>query len=130
MTVRALLDTHALLWWLLDLAPLSPIARAAVGDADNEIFVSAVTAWEISIKYGQGKLPQAAALMTDLSRAIADEGFAELPVTVKNGEVAGILPLHHRDPFDRMLIAQALAGSLTIVSNEQLFDRYGVARLW
>ena len=130
MTVRALLDTHALLWWLLDLAPLSPIARAAVGDADNEIFVSAVTAWEISIKYGQGKLPQAAALMTDLSRAIADEGFAELPVTVKNGEVAGTLPLHHRDPFDRMLIAQALGASLTLVSNEQLFDRYGVARLW
>jgi PIN domain nuclease of toxin-antitoxin system len=128
--VRALLDTHALIWWLVDAASLSPAARAAVGDADNEIFVSAASAWEISIKYGQGKLPQVAALMTDLSRAIADEGFAALPITVKNGETAGTLPPHHRDPFDRMLIAQALAESLTLVSNERLFDRYGVARLW
>jgi len=128
--MRALLDTHALIWWLLDAELLSPIARAAVGDADNEIFVSSASAWEISIKYGQGKLPQAAALMADLSQAIADEGFVALPVTIKNGEIAGTLPLHHRDPFDRMLIAQALAESLTLISNERLFDRYGGTRLW
>ena len=115
---------------MLDASSLSPAARAAIRDVDNEIFVSAASAWEISIKYGQGKLSHATALMVDLSRAVADEGFSALAVTFKNGEVAGSLPPHHKDPFDRMLIAQALAGPLTIVSNERVFDRYGVARLW
>jgi PIN domain nuclease of toxin-antitoxin system len=127
-----LLDTHVLLWWLLDTESLSAPARAAITDAnnDNEIFVSAASAWEMSIKYKQGKLPEAAAFMADLERAFADEGFAALPITVRHGERAGNLPLYHKDPFDRMLIAQALADSLTLVSNERLFDRYGVARLW
>jgi PIN domain nuclease of toxin-antitoxin system len=128
--VRALLDTHVLLWWLLDLGSLSPAARACMADAGNEIFVSAVSAWEISIKYQQGKLPEAAVFMADLEGAISGEGFSALPITINNGERAGGLPLHHKDPFDRMLIAQALAESLTLVSNERLFDRYGVARLW
>ena len=68
--------------------------------------------------------------MADMEEAIASRGFAPIPITIFHGERAGQLPLHHRDPFDRMLIAQALAGSLTLVSNERLFDRYGVTRLW
>jgi PIN domain nuclease of toxin-antitoxin system len=128
--VRALLDTHVLLWWLIDPSLLSPLAYASVADDRNEMVVSAASAWELSIKYKQGKLPQAAAFMADLAGVIGTEGFAELPITIKVGERAGSLPLHHHDPFDRMLIAQALAESLTLISNERLFDRYGIARLW
>jgi PIN domain nuclease of toxin-antitoxin system len=128
--VRALLDTHVLLWWLLDMEWLSAAARATIADAGTETFVSAASAWEISVKYKQGKLPEAARLMVDLEGAIASEGFAPVPITIFHGERAGDLPLHHKDPFDRMLIAQAFAESLTLISNERLFDRYGVARLW
>ena len=101
-----------------------------MADAGNEIFVSAASAWEISIKYKQGKLPAATRFMADFDGAIAGEGFAALPVTIGHGERAGGLPPHHKDPFDRMLIAQASAESLTLISNERLFDHYGVARLW
>jgi PIN domain nuclease of toxin-antitoxin system len=128
--VQALLDTHVLLWWLLDMEWLSATARAAIADADNETFVSAASVWEISIKYKQGKLPEAARLMADLEGAIASEGFAAMPITIRHGDKAGALPLHHKNPFDRMLIAQAMSESLTLVSNERLFDRYGITRLW
>jgi PIN domain nuclease of toxin-antitoxin system len=128
--MRLLLDTHVLIWWLLDLPSLSSSARAVISDDRNEIFVSAVSAWEIAIKFKQGKLPEAAVFMADLEGAIAAAGFAPLSVTIKEGERAGSLPLHHRDPFDRMLIAQAQSERLTLISNERLFDRYGVARLW
>jgi PIN domain nuclease of toxin-antitoxin system len=128
--MRILLDTHVLLWWLLDEEVISPKARAAIAEDVNEIFVSAATAWEVATKYKIGKLPTAAELIANLERAILDEGFAGLPVSLRHGELAGGLPLHHKDPFDRMLIAQALAESLTRVSNERLFDRYGVTRLW
>ena len=128
--MRALVDTHVLIWWLIDLTLLSPAAQAVIADDRNEIFVSAVSAWEIAIKFKSGKLPDVAPLMVDLEGAILSEGFIPLPVTIRSGEQAGRLPLHHRDPFDRMLIAQALAESLPLISNERLFDRYGVARLW
>jgi len=94
------------------------------------MLVSAATAWEISIKYKSGKLPNIAPLMISLETAILDEGFTGLPITLRHAELAGGLPPHHKDPFDRMLIAQALAESLTLISHERLFDRYGVVRLW
>jgi len=128
--MRILLDTHVLLWWLSGEEALSAAARSAIADADNETFVSAASAWEISIKYKQGRLPTAANFVADLDEAIARHGFSAVPITVHHGNRAGALPLHHKDPFDRMLIAQALAESLTLVSNERLFDNYGVARLW
>jgi PIN domain nuclease of toxin-antitoxin system len=128
--MRILLDTHVLLWWLSGDKALSTTAQIAIGDESNETFVSAASAWEISIKYWQGKLPTAASLASDLDGAIVRHGFSAVPITIYHGDRAGALPLHHRDPFDRMLIAQALAESLTLVSNERLFDRYGVARLW
>jgi PIN domain nuclease of toxin-antitoxin system len=128
--MRVLLDTHVLLWWLLGEQALSASARSAIADEDNETFVSAASAWEISIKYDQGKLSTAAGFATDLERAVARHGFSPMPITLHHGDRAGALPLHHKDPFDRMLIAQALAESLTLISNERLFDRYGVARLW
>jgi PIN domain nuclease of toxin-antitoxin system len=128
--MRVLLDTHVLLWWFLDEGSISPRARAAIADEANDTFVSAASSWEIAIKFKTGKLPSAASLMADLEAAILDGGFAGVPVTLRHGELAGGLPLHHKDPFDRMLIAQAQAERLTLISNERLFDRYGVARLW
>lgn len=128
--MRLLLDTHALLWWLTDDPRLSRIARALLADADNQVHASAASAWEITTKARIGKLPGAQSLAGDIATAIADEGFHELPITVRHGQLAGNLPAPHRDPFDRMLIAQAIIEQMPLVSNEPLFDRYGVRRLW
>ena len=128
--MRLLLDTHALIWWLAGDRSLSAAAREAVADLDNDVFVSAASAWEITTKYRIGKLPEAHALAADVASAIASQGFVGLPITVLHGQAAGSLPGPHRDPFDRMLIAQATLGDLVLVSNEVIFDRYGVRRLW
>jgi PIN domain nuclease of toxin-antitoxin system len=128
--LKLLLDTHALFWWLGGDAALSGNAQAAIADPGNEIFVSASSAWEIATKFRIGRLPQAAAVALDVSGAVASQGFVELPITVRHGQTASNLPGPHRDPFDRMLIAQALLGDLVLVSNEAVFDRYGVRRLW
>ena len=128
--MRLLLDTHVLLWWLTGLDRLPSGVRATIQDDSNEKLVSAASAWEISTKYHLGKLPRAEALMTDFAETIAAHGFLELPLSVADAALAGSLPFHHRDPFDRMLIAQALAGELALVSNETVFDSYGVSRVW
>jgi PIN domain nuclease of toxin-antitoxin system len=125
-----LLDTHVLIWWLAGDPMLSANAKAAVADPGNEAFVSAASAWEIATKYRIGKLPQAAALAADIPGVLARQGFVELPITLRHGQAAGSLPGPHRDPFDRMLIAQAALADLVLVSNEAVFDRYGVRRLW
>ena len=125
-----LLDTHALLWWLSGNQRLSSTARRTIEDAANEIVVSAASAWEIATKHRLGKLPGSEALARDVGGAIASQGFEELAITVSDAERAGRLPGLHRDPFDRMLIAQALAHDLTAVSADTVFGRYGVARLW
>ena len=127
---RLLLDTHTFLWWLAGDERLSVGAREAVGEEVDPIFVSAASIWEITTKHRLGKLPGVSAIVGDLSGAIEGQGFVGLPITIRHAQAAGALPGPHRDPFDRMLIAQALAESLTLVSNERLFDRYGVARLW
>jgi PIN domain nuclease of toxin-antitoxin system len=128
--MRLLLDTQAFLWWLAGDEALSPAARAAIADEANGVFVSAASAWEIATKHRIGKLPGVAAVIADLDGAIADQGFEGLPIGVRHGQAAGALPGPHRDPFDRMLIAQAMLENLVLVSNEQPFDAYGVARLW
>jgi PIN domain nuclease of toxin-antitoxin system len=128
--LRLLLDTHAFLWWLGGDAGLSLRARDAVADAANEIFVSAASTWEIATKHRIGKLPGVAAIVADLDGAISDQGFHGLPISVRHGQIAGALPGDHRDPFDRMLIPQAMQETLALVSNEHIFDRFGVARLW
>lgn len=125
-----LLDTHALIWWLLGEVSLSAAARAGIAALENEIFVSAASAWEIATKSRIGKLPQGAALVANLPEALASQGFIALPITLAHGRAAGSLPGPHRDPFDRMLIAQAVLDDLTLVSNETVFDLYGVRRLW
>jgi PIN domain nuclease of toxin-antitoxin system len=129
--VRLLLDTHAFLWWVFGDPKLSRQARdALVNDEANEAFVSAASAWEITTKFRIGKLDDAAAIARDVAAAVAAEGFVELPISVVHAQIAGNLGGRHRDPFDRMLIAQALAEGLTLVSNERAFDAYGVKRLW
>jgi PIN domain nuclease of toxin-antitoxin system len=128
--VRLLLDTHAFLWWLAGNRRLSPAARRAVDDTSNDVVVSAATAWEITTKHRVGKLPEAEAVALDVTGSIASQGFDELAITVADAERAGRLPGSHRDPFDRMLIAQALARNLTVVSIDAVFDGYGVSRLW
>jgi PIN domain nuclease of toxin-antitoxin system len=125
-----LLDTHALLWWLDGDERLSPGARAAVADTSNLVMVSAASAWEITTKHRLGKLPGAADVARDVAGCILAQGFQELPITLRDAERAGRLPGAPRDPFDRMLVAQALRADLELVSNETLFDDYGVRRLW
>lgn len=120
--MRLLLDTHALLWWLADDGMLSPTAREAIADGANLIAVSAASAWEISIKRASGKL----VTPDDLEAQIAANGFVALPITVGDGLKAGSLPRHHDDPFDRMLVAQAQAEGLTVVTRDARLARYDV----
>ena len=128
--MRLLLDTHAFLWWLTDSPRLSEPARQAIAAETNEVLVSAASAWEITTKHRLGRLPNAEAVASDVKGVIARQDFDELPISVDDAARAGSLPGPHRDPFDRMLIAQALLGNLVLVSNEALFDQYGVRRLW
>lgn len=125
-----LLDTHALLWWLDGDERLSPDARAVIADPATAVLVSAATAWEITTKHRLGKLPRAAEVARDVAACVDSQGFDELPITLRDAERAGRLPGPHCDPFDRMLVAQALRADLQLVSNEEIFDHYGVRRLW
>ena len=128
--MQLLLDTHALVWWLAGDEALSATARAAIADQNNRVFVSAASLWEITTKHRLGKLPGTAAIASDLTGAIVDQGFIDLPISLRHGQSAGALPGPHRDPFDRMLIAQAILDNLVLVSIERPFDAYGVGRLW
>lgn len=101
-----------------------------MSDEANEVLISAATAWEIATKYRLGRLPVAEALALDFAGTVADQGFDELAISVEDAERAGSLPGPLRDPFDRMLIAQAQARSLVLISIERCFDPYGVSRLW
>ena len=128
--MRLLLDTHAFFWWFSGSSRLSLPARQAIEDDGNDVMVSAASAWEIATKHRIGKLPHAEALALDITGAIAGQNFEELAITVEDAARAGALPGPHRDPFDRMLIAQAQSRNLVLISSESLFDRYGVRRLW
>ena len=128
--MRLLLDTHALLWWLAGDEALSAAARMAIGDDGNMVYVSAASTWEIATKHRIGKLPHVAAIAGDLDGAIRAQGFLGLPISLRHGERAGALPGPHRDPFDRMLIAQAMTEGMVLVSNERVFDDYAVGRMW
>jgi len=128
--LRALLDTHALLWWLSDSPELTRPARRVIEDVRNTVIVSAASAWEIATKVRLGKMPTAVDLVADFAGQTEREGFQLLAVSVEHAIRGGLLPGPHKDPFDRMLIAQAQAENLPIVSNERAFDGYGVRRVW
>jgi PIN domain nuclease of toxin-antitoxin system len=128
--MRVLLDTHALLWWLAGDRQLSKKAKAAIADEDNEVRVSAASAWEIATKYRLGRLPGAEVLALDFARQVERQGFEGLPITLDHAQRAGSITVAERDPFDRMLIAQAQAENLAFISIEQHFDDYGITRIW
>jgi PIN domain nuclease of toxin-antitoxin system len=128
--LRALFDTHALIWWFSDDSFLPPTARGIIADTDNTLLVSAASAWELAIKYQLGKLRKVADLVSNFSGRIEQEGFELLPISAEHGIRAGLLPGRHKDPFDRMLIAQAQSEDVPILSNEAVFEAYGVRRLW
>lgn len=128
--MRLLLDTHALLWWLSDNPQLTKPARRLIADTRNTVIVSAASAWEIATRVRLGKLPTAVDLVADFVAQMEREGFQLLAVSVEHAIRGGLLPGPHKDPFDRMLIAQAQAEHLPIVSNETAFDAYGVRRVW
>ena len=128
--MQILLDTHALLWWLTDDPALTKPARKVIAETGNVVFVSAASAWEIATKVRLGKLASAANLAADFSGHIEREGFQVLAISGEHAVRAGLFPGAHKDPFDRMLIAQAQAEDMPIVSNEVQFDLYGVRRLW
>jgi PIN domain nuclease of toxin-antitoxin system len=127
--MKALLDTHALLWWATGDAKLSRRARALISDEANEIYVSAASAWEIATKVRLGKLewPATAGTVGDY---VLGQAFRPLPISLGHAERAGVLRIEHRDPFDRMLIAQAQVEDMWLVSNEVVFDAAGVRRTW
>ena len=127
--MNPLLDTHAFLWWVAGDTALSLSARTAIGDENNAVFVSAASAWEIAAKFRIGKLPGVVAIADDLGAALEAQGFVPLPITFVHGQTAGSLPGPLKDPFDRMLIAQAMLDRMVLVSNEQGFGSYGVRRL-
>ena len=120
-----LLDTHVLLWWLFDDERLTPAMRAAIADPRTSVAVSAASAWEMAIKAARGKLT----IPEDLAEEIARQGFEGLPVTVEDSLAAGALPRHHDDPFDRMLIAQAVRRRFVLVTADRRFADYDVLTL-
>ncbi|HVP54900.1 MAG TPA: type II toxin-antitoxin system VapC family toxin [Candidatus Eisenbacteria bacterium] len=127
--MNLLADTHALWWGLTSDIRLSSVAEDALTDARNVVYVSAAVAWELAIKTTSGKL-DAHAILSDFRGLLFQRGFRRLAISTDHALRAGQLPLHHRDPFDRMLIAQAQALNWPIVSADAIFDRYGVQRIW
>lgn len=128
--MHVLLDTHALLWWLSDDPALTRGARRVIEETKNVILVSAASAWEIATKARLGKLATAAGLAMDFSAQIEREGFETLAISAAHAIRAGLLPGSHKDPFDRMLIAQSQAEDIPLISNEVIFDGYGIRRIW
>jgi len=119
---RLLVDTLVMLWWLNDAPELGPRCREVLSDERNEVFVSAASAWEISIKTVLGKLEAP----EDIDTIVEDEGFSKLPISLYHGQLAGRLPILHRDPFDRMLIAQAQAEGLVLITADENIIKYNI----
>ena len=128
--MRLLLDTHALFWWLKNDGKLSRRALTSIEDNDNEILISPVVAWELATRSRIGKWPDGHAAVYDLSHFVSANGLTELPITIDHGRAAGLLPGAHRDPFDRMLAAQAKLEALTLVTSDRVFSDFGVQVLW
>jgi len=128
--MRLLLDTHTLLWFVLNDPQLSRAADALITDPSNDAFVSPATYWEIAIKVGKQKLDLLASYDEFIERGIAGNDFGILPIEPRHTSLLTTMPFYHKDPFDRLLIAQALVEQIVIVSADAVFDSYGVSRLW
>ena len=128
--MRVLLDTHVLLWWLFDDLGLSASARALIADPGNAVLVSSASAWEIATERRLGKLPEAEEAVENLPRLLREARIESMPITVEHALAAGALPGPHRDPFDRMLIAQSRIENLPVVTADPVFAQYSVPVLW
>jgi PIN domain nuclease of toxin-antitoxin system len=120
--VSLLLDTHTFLWFVLDDAQLSTFARSLIEDPSNDVFLSPASYWEIAIKVGLGKLDLRSSYDDFMQRGIAGNDFAILPIEPRHTSLLATLPLHHRDPFDRLLVAQAKVENFAIVSADEALD--------
>ena len=131
--MRLLLDTHAFLWWVNDHDALSSRARASIADRGNECLLSLASCWEMAIKVGIGKLElpgKPGKIIRFVEEQLAANGFRSLPIELPHVARVATLPFRHRDPFDRLLAAQALAEDLTLVSADPVFRKYGIKRIW
>lgn len=128
--MRLLLDSHALIWIQDDTSQLSTAASVVLSDPSNDRLISAATLWEIAIKVGKSRLPLSKPYRLWMETAIADLHLTVLPITLDHAERQSVLPGHHRDPFDRLLVAQALVESIPIVGSDTQFDANGVTRIW
>ncbi len=128
--MNILLDTHAFLWWITDSPRLSETARELIGDRNNTLYWSAASSWEVSIKYALGRLPLPEAPEIFLPSELQKNHIESLHVTDAYAFQAGKLPLHHRDPFDRMLVAQAQLESLSLLTNDELLRHYDIDARW
>lgn len=128
--MKILLDTHVLLWWITDHPQLSSVARELMGDGNNILYWSAASSWEVSIKYALGRLPLPTPPADFFPPELVKNRIESLPVLDRHAFRAGLLPPHHRDPFDRMLAAQALEESLILLSNDRMLSLYDVPIRW
>ena len=128
--MRLLIDSQSLIWYVDQEHLLSPITHRAISDPANDLLLSAATVWEIAIKVGLKKLALSLPYRVWMEKAISDLDLIILPITVETAEVQSDLPWHHRDPFDRLIIAQALVENISIISIDSIFDHYGISRLW
>jgi PIN domain nuclease of toxin-antitoxin system len=128
--MKILLDTHVLLWWITDDPQLSSVARELVGDGSNTLYWSAASSWEVSIKDALGRLPLPTPPAEFLPPELVKNKIESLSILDRHAFRAGLLPAHHRDPFDRMLAAQAMEESLTLLSNDRMLSLYDVPLRW
>ena len=128
--MKLLLDTHALVWSVNDPGKLSTAALNAVMDPANDRFISAASVWELAIKWGMGKITLLPDYRAWTRQAITALGLDILPVTVEYAAQQSLLPVHHKDPFDRLILAQSILDAIPIVSSDAAFDPYGITRIW
>ena len=128
--MRLLLDTHAFLWFVINDPSLTATARALIADPTNEIFVSPASYWEVAINVSVGKYPLNVPFEKFFAEGVDGNDFLILPIEIRHAAVLASLPMHHKDPFDRMIVSQAMAEEMPVVSADQAFDLYGVTRLW
>ena len=128
--MRGLLDTHTFLWFVLDDPNLSAAARAYTADPNNELYVSPASYWEVAVKVSIKKYELKSPFESFWRKGIDDNGFRIMPIELSHAAAVAAMPFHHRDPFDRMIVAQAMAERIPIVSNDTALDVYGVRRIW
>lgn len=128
--MKLLLDTHVLLWWFFNDQKLSIKAREVIAEPTNDCHVSSVSAWEIATKHRIGRLPEAEDVVADLPAYLREARFSVLEISLSHALLAGVLPGPHKDPFDRMLIAQAKIEKLLVVTVDPVFQLYGLSVIW